>query len=264
MDKIFILILMVAIISCGPVRKITPQVNVINKDSLKLSNIKKIDDKNCYDTVALTASYKLTPQVRKSISKGTVGNPIPEKDPINITVVDVNNETIYNKTTQMGNVVYKIPNLMHVRNSYQVLVRISKSEANIYENINGEVSHSKIPITETMQVNLIDDSPTDSKNFDIVKDNDSIQLVDTNGTYTQWTWNVTPIKVGTGKLKVVISVIRDGNKKDIVYEDSVSIKMDLPKQIVFWVNKYWQWLMTSLIIPFVVWLYKKITKDETK
>jgi len=185
-------------------------------------------------------------------------------DPINITVVDIDNDRVYNKTSQMGNVIYKIPNVMHVRNSYQVLVRIGKSEANIYENINGEVSHTKIPITETMQVNLVDDSPTDSRSFDVVKDNDSIQLVDTNGTYTQWSWNVTPLKVGTGKLKVVISIIRDGNKKDVVYTDDVTIKMDLPKQISFWVNKYWQWIMTTIVIPFIVWLYKKFKKKDGK
>ena len=184
--------------------------------------------------------------------------------PVGPNIINVTNNRVYKNTSQMGNVVYKIPNVMHVRNSYQVLVRISKSEANIYEDINGDVKHSVIPITETMQVNLIDDSPTDSKNFDVVKDNDSVQLVDTNGTYTQWSWNVTPLKVGTGKLKVVISVIRDGNRKDVVYSDDITIKMDLPKQISFWVNKYWQWIMTSIIIPFIVWLYKKFKKKEEK
>ena len=257
-----LLLLLLFVASCTTVKKLPVQKEVIKTDSLK-NDTSVI----CQDIVENKMVYT-APMVSSGHGKQTAPKVVQaaddelDKEPINITVVDVDNDRVYNKTTQMGNVVYKIPNVMHVRNSYQVLVRISKSEANIYENINGEVSHSKIPITETMQVNLIDDSPTDSKNFDIVKDNDSIQMVDTNGTYTQWTWNVTPLKVGTGKLKVVISIIRDGKKKDVVYEDSVSVKMDLPKQIKFWFNKYWQWLITSIIIPFVVWLYKKLTKEK--
>ena len=164
------------------------------------------------------------------------------------TINDVNNQ---------GVVAYKIPSEMKIRNTSQVLVRISKTKTNIYLNLRVTAVTSAIPITQTMEVKLIDPSPSDSKNFDIIPDNDAIQIVDNCNDYTQWTWNVTPLKTGKAKLKIMVSIIIDGDKKEKVYEDTVMVKMDVTKEATFLLSEYWQWLFTTLIIPFGVWLYNK-------
>jgi len=161
-----------------------------------------------------------------------------------------------------GYIVYKIPTEMLVRNTYQVIVRISKSKINIYENINGVIKTSTIPITETMEVRLIDSSPSDNKMFDIGSNNKLIQLVENNENITQWTFDVTPIRIGKSKLKVVISTITNGKVKETVYEDEVKVKINITKTIPFFIGKYWQWLLSTIIIPLIIWRYKKRQKNQ--
>ena len=199
-------------------------------------------------------------------SFGTIGHGMGYQ--INIPkqkIVHVQNTTISNTSTNMGHVAYKIPTEMKVRNTYQVIVRISKTTATIYENLNGEVRTSTIPVTETMEVKLIDPSPDDRKMFDVIADNDATQLVENNESVTQWSWNVTPIRSGQAHLKVMIAVITNGNRKETVYQDTVNIETNLGKQIPFFIGQYWQWMLSTLVIPFGVWFYnRKKNKDDEK
>lgn len=182
-------------------------------------------------------------------------------EPEVLVITEVSNNRVSSSTTG-GHVAYKIPTEMTVRSTYQVIVRISKSRVHIYENLNGDVKTSTIPITETMEVKVIDPSPSDNKMFEIIPDNQPIQLVEDNEDVTQWTFNVTPVRSGTSKLKVVISIIKNGVMKEVVYEDEVTVKTDVTKTVPFFIATYWQWLLTTLIIPFIVWFVKSRKKED--
>jgi hypothetical protein len=177
-----------------------------------------------------------------------------QEEPLVITKID--NRTSSN-TNRGGQVVYKIPNEMTVRSTYQVIVRISKSTVHIYENLNGNVSTTTIPTTKTMEVKLIDSNPSDNKMFDIVNNNNGVQLVENNEEYTQWTWDITPLRKGKSKLKIVISIIKDGITKERVYEDSVIVKSDISKSIPFFIASYWKWIISTLVLPFIIWFFNK-------
>jgi hypothetical protein len=193
-------------------------------------------------------------------SLNTIGHGAVHYEENQIKIIKVDNSMVSAKSTNMGHVVYKIPTEMKVRNTYQVIVRISKTTAQIYENLNGEVRTTTIPITETMEVKLIDPSPEDRKMFDVIADNEAIQLVENDESITQWTWNVTPIRTGKAQLKVVIAVITNGNKKETVYEDVVNVDSNLSKQIPLFFNSYWQWLIATLLIPVFKYLWPILVK----
>lgn len=220
-----------------------------------------------YDSVpkpkVILTSKELDPPVKDYLIIERGDGLFPDKE---LKIVEVNNTKVINRNSDLleGRLIYKIPNVMKVRSTYKVIVRISKSVAlvSLYDSLSGEVMTSKIPVTETMEVKLIDLSPKDKKYFDIVDGNSAVQIIESGDTYTEWSWEVTPVYVGNSKLKIVVSVIRNNNKKDIVYEDTVEIERDLKEQIKFFFGKYWQWLIGTLIVPFVVWLYK--TKKEKK
>jgi len=177
-----------------------------------------------------------------------------------LRVIEIQNTKVIKQNSNFsdGRIVYKIPNIMKVRSTYKVLVRISKSKATVslYDSLQGTVMTSKIPVSETMECKLIDLSPKDNPAFEIADGNSAVQIIENGDTYTEWSWGVTPIKVGSSNLKIVVSVIRDGNKKDIVYEDTVEVEIDVFNQVLFFLKKYWYALMTSMAVPFVVWLYK--------
>lgn len=186
--------------------------------------------------------------------------------PQRIKIVEVKNTKVIKQSANLseGRIVYKIPDVMKIRSTYKVLVRISKSKnvVSIYDSLQGTVMASTIPVTETMEVKLLDISPADNKSFEIVDGNSGVQMVEEGDTYTEWSWNVTPVRVGNSRLKIVVSVIRDNNKKDIVYEDSVDVQKDVFVQIGFFFKKYWQVFMTAVLIPFIVFLYKRIKEKK--
>lgn len=206
-------------------------------------------------------------RITMSSSAGDAPKPSHIEKPT-LKIIEVKNTKVIKNNTNLseGRIVYKIPNVMKIRSTYKVFVRISKSKStlSIYDSLSGEVKTSVLPVTETMEAKLIDLSPKDNKCFDIQEQNDGVQLVENGDTYTEWSWGVTPIRLVNSKLEIVISVIRDGNKKDIVYEDTVEVERDIKEQILFFLKKYWQVLMTSMIIPFVVWFYKNRKEKKEK
>jgi len=189
-----------------------------------------------------------------------------------LKIIEVPNTKVFKQQNNLseGRIVYKIPNVMKIRSTYKVFVRISKSKAtvSIYDSLSGEVMTSRIPVTETMEVRLIDLSVKGKKSFEIVSDNNGTQIIESGDTYTEWSWSVTPIRIGNTKLKIVVSIIKNDNKKDIVYEDTVEIERDIKEQIIFFLEEYWKWIITTFILPFIVWWWKnrkkKNSKDETE
>jgi hypothetical protein len=183
----------------------------------------------------------------------------------NVQIIHVKNNKIVKENTNLseGRIVYKIPDKMKIWTTYQVFVRISKSKAvvGMYDSLKGVVKTTEIPVTETMEVKLIDLSPQELKSFDIVKIDNSEQMVDSLG-YTEWRWSVTPVRIGNSSIEVVISVIRDNNKKDIVYEDIIVVEKDIPTQLWLLFKEYWHYLLSSVIIPLIVWWYNKRKKSK--
>lgn len=251
----------------------SPKLELPIKDVSVGNDSTFINEESPNHNVTLTSNDDFNNIQPDKMTVSSSSGDIPENSHLEIKplkIIEVKNTKVIKNNTNLseGRIVYKIPNVMKIRNTYKVFVRISKSKStlSIYDSLSGEVKTSVLPVTETMEAKLIDLSPKDNKAFDIQEQNEGVQLVENGDTYTEWSWGVTPIRLINSKLEIVISVIRDGNKKDIVYEDTVEVEKDIKEQILFFLKKYWQVLMTSIAIPFLVWLYKsrKEKKDAEK
>lgn len=270
MKNILIILSFLFILSCVKGKK---DINIVK--SPHVENPQKDTNKVVLsDSIIFNNSYNAIEPEHIEISNSNYylesGSPKPKANhSSNLNVVYVNNTKVVSNTSNLseGRVVYKIPEKMKIRSTYKVLVRISKSKSviSIYDSLSEKVITSTLPVTQTMEVKLVDVSPSDRKSFEIVDGNNAVQIIDDGDTYTEWSWNVTPIRVGNSKLKIVISIIRDGNKKDVVYEDSVEVEKDIQNQVKFFFESYWQWLLSTLAIPFIVWFYKdRKEKKENK
>lgn len=158
------------------------------------------------------------------------------------------NSTI-RSTNDLGQVIYKVPDTMKVMNNYEVVVRISKSSNNveITSNLNGKIFSKNIKTSNKMQVELVD--PTSS--FQIKEINNQKQLVDS--TYTEWKFNVLPLKPGSNKLDLVVSIIKGDDIKQVVFSDEIFVHSNTPAQIKeFWYEN-WKWSIEKLIIPVLTW-----------
>lgn len=167
-----------------------------------------------------------------------------------------------NKSYDLGNVVYNIPDTMIVFNSYIIKVRINKitNIINIKGNLGpGRIVDTVIKISDKMEVVIKDESTGNDKYFEISKVNNDQQLIEEED-YTEWIFNVKPLKFGNKKLNIVISIVKDGSKKEIVYTDSIYIKMNVKNEVQSFWSKYWQWCISTFIIPIFIYFWKRKNK----
>lgn len=159
-----------------------------------------------------------------------------------------------------GKLAYDIPDTMMLKKTYTILLRINRdtNDVSISTGLGPKVKVTNVKTSDEMEVEIVD--PT-SNSFLIVKNNSDVQLIDTTD-YTEWVYNVTPNKSGKLKLNIIVSIIREKGKKQIVYFDNVYVKSN-PVIVVktFW-EKYWQWCFSTLIIPFFIWLWNKKKKKK--
>lgn len=179
--------------------------------------------------------------------------PRPEKEPVvKEIVINKYSKANVNSQSDLGQVVYKVPDTMRVMKNYDIIVRISRSKTNveISENLNGKVVTKSIKTSHTMQVELVD--PT-GECFKISEVNSQKQMVDSS--YTEWIFNVTPLKSGNNKLNLIVSIFRNDDVKQTVYSDEIYVQANAPAQIkTFWYEN-WKWSMEKIIIPILAWLF---------
>ena len=195
--------------------------------------------------------------------------PVESDDPRRKTLISVRpsssniptNSRSSNSILDLGEVVYKIPDTMRIFKTYQVTVRISPKQGTteIVENLDGRISRATIPITSRMEVELRDASGDSS--FTITKINADKQIVDSEG-YTQWCFSVRPIKNGEKRLSLVVSVITGDDRKQKVYSDTIHVKDDVVKKVDHFWSKYWQWIFTTILIPFIIWIWNRKKKKD--
>jgi len=159
---------------------------------------------------------------------------------------------------EMGKFVYEIPNEMVKLETYTVRARVSRSlvDVKIYKDI-VPVLDTIIRTSETMQVELIDPSGV---NFKIVSQS-AKQFIDVDEP-TEWVFFVTPLNYGESKLSIVVSIIKDGNLKQTVYNGDVIVKTTTWLEIKLWFGNYWQWFTVVLLIPIIKFLHSKFSKKE--
>ena len=179
--------------------------------------------------------------------------PQPQKETIIKEVVkNTNSTTNVNSQSDLGQVIYKVPDTMQVMKNYDIIVRISRSNTNveISQNLNGKVITKNIKTSHTMQVELVD--PT-GECFKILEVNSQKQMVDSS--YTEWRFNVTPIKSGNNKLNLVVSIFKNDDVKQTVYSDEIYVQANAPAQIKSFWYENWKWSMEKIIIPILAWIF---------
>lgn len=173
--------------------------------------------------------------------------------------------------TTTGWIAYSVPEDMKVSKSYSVKVRISKRHKgqNKAVLILGDEDAINNPNYES--VATIDDIKVsgemsaelrgDVEAFNIVALSTLVQNIDKE-TYTEWEWVVTPKKSGQNPLKLVVKV-KDINKDIVVFNRTINVKKNVPVAFEGFLEKYWQWLMTTIIIPIFIYFWNR-KKRKTK
>lgn len=189
-----------------------------------------------------------------------------------LTVVD-RTSNLKTADTSHGWIAYSVPEEMKVAKSYSIKVRISKktSGQNKADLILG--NHDAINNSDLLSIATIEDVKVsgemsaelraDEGTFLIKALSTPVQNID-NESYTEWEWIVIPQKSGKSPLKLVIKV-KELNKDIIVFNKSIKIQRNVSVAVEGFFEKYWQWLMTTIIIPIFLYFWnRKKKKRQTK
>ena len=216
-----------------------------------------------------------SPKIDKYPKVDNKNNPkVVDKD----TKVEVIDNTTPNDITDesVGIMAYSTPDQMVVGKSYTIKLRISKEKNKIQlvsgdrnipindVSVNSKVVIESIRVEPIMSANLISE---DGK-FIIKSASTEVQNIEEKG-YTEWEWRIIPLKSGENFLKLVVKVriINESGDfyKDItVFDKNVEVKSNVVFSVKTWLSNYWQWLITTIIIPFIVWFYKKKSEEKKK
>jgi hypothetical protein len=276
--KYFIYILFLLILQSCVTSKELPTSVVIERESIEIDT-NFIDSSFVeQDTIirevmlinqdSVVNQIKIKPKVEKEES-------IKKEDKVKVevddktTLDDITNESV-------GIMAYSTPAQMTVGKSYTIKLRISKEknkiqlitgDRNIPINditIDSKVIIESIRVEPIMSANLI----SEEGKFTITPASTETQNIEDKG-YTEWAWRIVPLKGGQNFLKLVVKVriINENGEffKDItVFDKNIEVKSNVVFSVKTWISNYWQWLITTIIIPFLVWFYKKKSEEKKK
>lgn len=167
------------------------------------------------------------------------------------------------ETSNYGDINYVVNDTMVVGEISIVNMTISKSvnKEILINDINtfneNNLFTEVIRISPIMSARLID--PKNGENFIIVSITPEEQLIESDD-YTKWQWQVTPLNKGNHKLTLTVDIIYETNRKNIkVYDDFIYVynKDKLTIKLLNFFKNNWEWLLSTLLIPFFIFIYNK-------
>lgn len=182
---------------------------------------------------------------------------------------EVINEEIEENQITKGSLSYSISDTMEIGKTYDVELRISRLiRKSISEGFIDAEEVKTISTSGNMEVLLFDPDPEKDDPVFIIKTlTNATQFLEGDTSFTTWMWTVKPLRQGEHRLKLIINIIKDGNKKSItVFEQDVKIKATSDSwiyKIRKWWRSNWEWSFSVLILPFIGWWWKR-REDKKK
>lgn len=160
-----------------------------------------------------------------------------------------------------GEIVFTAPDRMRVADTSEVDLRIAAKNrsSGILEGLTEGVTSTAVQehITPVMEAHLDGGSGLDI--VSVGKDSQSVA----GGGFAEWRWNVTPKRSGSQRLTVsIIAHLTYPDGRDIpktirTMTRNVAVSANVGDSMKTFFASYWQWLTTTLIIPIVIFFYRR-------
>lgn len=160
----------------------------------------------------------------------------------------------------VGRILFNPPANMRMGQTERVEVRIAQDETtDLTEGLQGRGTPEVEPIKVSafMKARLVGDS------FEITPLNDAEQLV-AGDTFTEWSWDVTPLQGGDQKLNLIVTVrlqlpsVGEETRDYPVINRSIHVQVDPIFSVRRFFGANWQWLVTVIAIPVAGWAIKEM------
>ncbi|MEN3371041.1 MAG: hypothetical protein V7609_3184 [Verrucomicrobiota bacterium] len=227
---------------------------------------------------AITAFATPTPSASATPSPAVTSTPIilptatPASTPAATPIVPQNALDAILGGMRWGNIAYQVQKKVPLHSESDATLVISPTktrpqlEAEILgrleQNPNIEARFALVRISETMRATL---KATDPTALTIVPaSQDGIQGVSFE-TDTKWIWKIRANQVGTYSLVFTLDAIVRINDQPIpyavqTYSDTIEVNVSASDRIKDFIEKHWQFLLSTLTIPAAVFVYKLIKR----
>jgi hypothetical protein len=272
MKNVLFVLLILLLYTCGTSKEsnkessIPDKVEIVNKTTDTTSNYefekyKRFDE----DTFLLVKEMQIIEEEDKV--KDDVKAIEQHEKNTKLKVIDKTSDVI---DTNKGWIAYSVSENMQVAKNYSIKVRISKLKQNKSVLILGNndainnPEYESVATIEDIKVSgeMLAELRGDTDIFNIVSLSTETQNIDTE-SYTEWEWIVTPKRSGDTPLKLIIK-LKGLNKDIIVFNKTIKIKSNVPVVVEGFFDKYWQWIMTTIIIPIFLYFWNRKKKRKTK
>lgn len=277
MNKILFYLISICLFSCAQNRELTnDSVNLENNiDTTKVVDV--VIDTIQLDTMQIIVNEMKViriDEIRDIDTKRQIKLIENHEKKTKLKVVDKSSNVVNNiSDTNSGWIAYSVPENMKVAKSYSVKVRISKKTLGQNKAILILGDDDAINNPEYETVATIEDVKVsgemsaelrgDLESFNIIALSTPTQNLD-NQSYTEWEWVVVPKKSGRTPLKLVIK-LKELNKDIVVFNKDIIVEKNVGYSVQGFFDKYWQWIMTTIIIPIFLYFWnRKRKKRQTK
>jgi hypothetical protein len=167
---------------------------------------------------------------------------------------------------QLGRILFNVPRTLELGESAVIHVVLSLRETHeeLKERITevGEKRGAKLKVSDEMQAHL------SGLGFSVEALTDERQAVSAQET-TEWFWQIEPTETGTQTLSLTISAfvkVRGEERKRGLqtFNESLEIRVTLMDSVSGFVNRNWQWLWTTILVPVGAWLLARRSRRTSR
>ncbi len=121
--------------------------------------------------------------------------------------------------------------------------------------VKGKTTTGNIRVSNVVQAKLI------APDFDVTKITEEEQIL-SDDKPTEWEWSLKPKKAGTYEVNLSVTAIIDGHKHHLKsFEKTLVIEITREQIFMDWLGENYKWLVTTLLLPLVGFLFKEKFKD---
>jgi len=260
MKRTFVLFIMTLIISCGANHKQAEEVSVKAPTSVEeyrdMEEIVEAEEAASTSSSNTVDDYIILRDMLEPYEEQRLAHPAPPTTPNIIFKTVEDSLEIPTVVKEVGRIVYDIPKEMVRLSTYKVEVKIARDTIQL----------SLVPTTETtvnellrtsssMQVEL---KPQREGSFQVVSQS-PIQFIEPD-EHSTWVFYITPLETGTHYISVVVSIIKNGNLKQTVYDDNVKINTNAWVEAKHFFKNEWKWLFLVVLVPIGKYIYSNFIK----
>lgn len=226
-----------------------------------------------YRTAGNTQLYKIQQSIPTNSPlpppPAPIQAPVTHPDQITIregeTVTTPGGRQIDNKFNQITKQLFKaamafvVPDNAAVGQSIKAQLLIDpESDA---ERLTGQLTKPGQKTSGSITVSRVVKASIVAPEFTVVPVTEEEQAI-IGGKSTEWLWTLTPKRSGTHDINLTVTAIlkvdgRESKHQLKTFEKQIQIKVKPGQVILDWFKSYWQWLTTTLVLPLILWLWRR-------